>query len=364
MKASSLITWVLTRTIFLFAWVWIGAQIKSKVGLAAIVPFALIIGLFQVLDLWNQCLISKTIKALKEQIREQDLQGKEKERNIRKVQQLEVKRSIFTALPYFFSRAGFGRTPKFSQSEELLDFAPGWVKAHVLKSMAILSPLPFLVFLPAIKATIRKSIEDNGVFIGLDTGSGDGRFIEMIARWCQKQGFPVVFFGIENQDHIVKAAFQRMKARNSFEVLMYSEDKINMRHLTDKTKAQNCPIVCFISGDATKLLQYFEPGSITMTQVVHAKHHFEGILGEVDKVSKHWIILEEPRSWFLLFVIYAFYWFASRILICDGEDSILSMHTLEEWRDTGVKAIAKPPFFLWIMSNDLFTLLKREGIVK
>lgn len=363
-ERGPLVIWTLTKIIFLPLWIWLGVWVGSKAGLAGLIPFALVIGLYQISDFWNQYLISKTAKALKRQIDEESLQGKERERNLKKVWQLEVKRSFFTALPYFFKRTGFKRTPRYSYQEELLDFAPAWIKEHILKSMALLSPVAFWSFLPPLKATIKGVAKNDKVFLGLDIGCGYGGFIEMLARWCQKEKLPAIFFGVENQANIIKGALRRMKSQNSFEVLMHSDGKVNTSDLVNKAKKNKGPIVYLIFSDAISASRFFDPNTITLTQIVHAKHHFENIMESVERISKHWIILEECRTWPLLLVLYSFYWCVSRVLTCDGEDSILAMHTPKEWRAKGVKIVSKFPFFLWAISDSLYSLLKEERVIK
>lgn len=363
-EKSPLVIWVLSKIVFLPLLTWLGVWVENKIGLSGLVPFAFVVGLYQIFDFWNQYLISKTTKALKRQIDEENLQGKEKERSLQKIWQLEVKRSFFTALPYFFKRAGMKKTPKYSHQAELLDFAPAWVKEHVLKSMGLLSPVAFRAFLPPLKATIKKAVRDEEVFLGLDLGCGQGEFVEILARWCQKERLPAIFFGIESQASIIKNALRRIKSQNSFEVLVHSGEKVDTSDLIDRAKKNKGPIVCFIFGDAVDSARFFNLGSITLTQIVHAKHHFESIMELVKRTSKHWIILEENRTWPLLSVLYSFYWCVSRVLTCDGEDSILAMHTPKEWRAEGVKIITKFPFFLWVMSDSLYTLLKEERVVQ
>ena len=71
--------WALSKVIFLPLWICFGLWIESKTGLSGLIPFILIVGLYQLSDFWNQYLISKVVKALKRQVYEESLQGKERE---------------------------------------------------------------------------------------------------------------------------------------------------------------------------------------------------------------------------------------------------------------------------------------------
>lgn len=361
----ALFIWILLKIILIPLWALIGIWIGNTVGISGLIPFALVVGFYQVSDFWNQYLLSKTVRALKRQIDDENLRGEERQRNFRKIRQLEAKRSLFTALPYLFKRAGTKKVPNHSPSshEEFLDFAPTWIKEHVLRNMARLSWFAFLRLLPPIKVVIKKAVKDDGVFLGLDLGCGYGEFLEMLARWCQKEKLPAIFIGIENQKNLLDIAIERIRNQNNFEVLMHSGEKVNTDALVDIAKSRG-PVVYFILGDALNASQLFGPDTITLTQIVHAKHHFETIMDSVGRMSKYWIILEEYRSWHLILQIYILYWFISRVLICEAEDSILAMYTMEEWRARGVKAVDNLYVYVWAMSDSLYSLLKEEGIVK
>jgi SAM-dependent methyltransferase len=354
----NLTIWALFEVIILIFWIYLGLSIKKS---AIYLLLFLIIGIYLIFDFYNQLLISWAVKALREQIEKGNLSEKEIDRNLKKIHQVEVKRSYFTALPYFFRRTGLKRVPNYStkKNEELLDFAPYPIKDHVLNMMAKLSWWPFRNFLAPLKKIITRTVEKDGVFVGLEPGCGYAQLLEKLAKWCHKKELPVVLIGLDNQAKIIKKALERI--RKKFEVLYSeSEEKVDVESLINKAKEKKAPVIYLLRGDANNLDSLFEPSSIVLTQIVHAKHHFESeeVMTSVKKISKHWIIMEESRSWMLLSLLFTFYWCVSRLLTCDGEDSILAMHTPEEWKAQGINVASKWPFFVWAMSDSLGPLFK------
>ena len=383
-----LMVWGATKAVFLPLWFLIGLWIWQRAGILGVLPFVAIIGFFQATDFWNQFLISKTVKSLKdfsetkESLREKNLISE-------KIWQLEVKRSPFTAVFYILKRAGFNKIPRYSPQKELADIGPSWIGKEVGLILGLLYSIFYYLFYHAhylsqiklrgktikdlsiwapFRIPIIKSSQEKGVFLGADIGCGDGKIIKLLASYCKKEKLPAVLFGMEPQSDIIEVAFQRFK-KNGFTVLKNNEGRVSIDKLTNMAKKEGGPVICFINAGLENISQLFEPRSLDLIFIVNAKHHLEdawsnGGRRAIEKTSEHWLILEERRSWapFVFFCLAG--WLISRIIICEAEDSILSMHTPEEWASQKIKTITTFPFLVWAMSDSLYEILKKErGIV-
>ena len=380
-----LIIWAMSKVFFIALWIWLGFYIWQKAGLWGALPFVIIIGFAQVADIWNQFLIGRAVKSLKITA-EGEKSVKEKNALFEKIWQLEVKRTPFTAVFYLLKRAGFKKIPRYSPQKELADLGPAWIGKHVGLALGLVygifyyffhyhyrlsrmkqkkkKPENLSIWAP-LKLPIKKAYQEKGVFLGADIGCGDGQLINMLALYCREEGWPAVFFGIEPKSDIIEVASQRLADKAV--VIKKKEEMVAIDKLIELTKKEGKPVVCLIESRLEKLSQLFPEGSLDLISVINTKHHLEeawkgGGRKAIEKISRHWLVLEEKRCWAALIFIYLVGWFVSRIIICEAEDSILSMYTPQEWSSQKIKTVTSFPFLVWAMSDSLYGLLRR-GIV-
>lgn len=346
--------WVITKAISFVFWFLLGSWVNSTVGLWGLIPVVFAFGVFQVSDIWNQYLISKAAKLLKQQIQQEGLIGAEKKRNIASIQQIQAKRSLFSAVYYLLKRAGTGRKPKYLPKPELMDFAPAWVKKHILSLLIIieryLNPMMLRANLPPIKEAIKSAWENERVFIGMGVGSGLGNFERVIAKWCHKAGIPAVIIALDIQPEIIQKALESMAGSKSYIVRHHAGGKVNTNLLAQEAIKSKKPITYLICEDARNIGELFAEKTIELTWFVRVRHHlpdWENVLSATEKISKSWIIQEEHRSWALLCTQYAVCWLLSRILLCDAEDSTLAYESLDEWREKDADVETHFPSIVW-----------------
>jgi len=380
--ATPLMIWIITKLVFIPLWIWLGFWIWQKAGIWGILPFAAIIGFFQLTDFWNQFLITKAVKDLKK-----IAEGKTDNLISEKIWQLETKRSPITALFYLLKRTGFKRVPKYSPQKELADIGPRWMGKEVGLVLGLIYSIFYYFFhhgsyLSQIKLKgktikdlsvwapfslpITKSLKEKGVFLGADIGCGDGKIIKLLASYCNKENLPAVFFGIDAQPDIIETTLQKFQ-KKGFTVSKHTKGKVNVDKLTNLAKKEGGAVVCLINSRFENLCQIFEPGSLDLIFLINTKHHLEKAWNEsgrenIEKISKYWLVLEEKRCWAALLFAYLAGWLISRIIICEAEDSLLSMYTKEEWADQKIKTISVFPFLIWAMHDSLYDLLKKNGV--
>ena len=380
--------WATSKIVFLFLWAMIGFWIWQKAGFWGILPFGLIIIFYEVTDFWNQFLISKTVKRLKEMAENKEYE-RIKSLIFKKIWQLEVKRSPFTAIVYLLERTGFNRIPKYSAQKELADIDPKHMGKEVGLVLSLLYSVFYYLFYHAryinqiklrgksakdlsvwkpFREPITKSFEEKGVFLGADIGCGDGKIINLLALYCKKENIPAVLFGIDVQPDIIEVASKKLK-KNNLTVIRHKEGKISIDKLINLTKKERGPIICMINTGFENISQMFEPRSLDLIFIINAKHHLEeswdkGGRRAIERISKYWLVLEEKRCWTSLVLLYSVSWPISRVIICEGEDSILSMHTAEEWASQKIRTITAFPFLIWAMSDSLYNILEQKrGVV-
>ncbi|RLC35066.1 MAG: hypothetical protein DRZ76_01245 [Candidatus Nealsonbacteria bacterium] len=380
-----LIIWGVTKTIFLSLWILAGFWIWQKTGIWGIIPFGIMFFFFQITDFWNQFLINKAVKSL-EAIAKEKTSLKDKNLISEKIWQLETKRSLFTAIFYLLKRTGLNKIPKYSPQKELADIGPLWIGKHVGLMLSLLYRILYYFFyghywlsqtrfkgktpknLPTwalLKSPIMKEFQEKGVFLGADIGCGDGQVIKMLALYCKKKSWPVVFFGIDTQSDIIETALQKLQ-KNKLTVFKHTEGRVDIDKLINLTKKGGEPVIYLINTRFEKISQLFQPNSLDLIFLINSKHHLEEAWNDggqkaIEKISKHWLVLDEKRCWTPFILVYTVGWFISRILICEAEDSLLSMHTPEEWASQNIKTIETFPALIWAMSDSLYNLLKQEG---
>jgi len=378
-----LIVWVVTKAIFLPLWILIGLWFWQKTGIWGTLPFAVIIVFLQAADLWNQFSISKTVKRLRK-IAEEKTDIEEKNLIFEKIWQLEVKRSPFTAIFYLLKRTGFNRIPRHSPQKELADIEPDNIGKEVGLVLSMIYSVFYYLFYHArylsqiklrgktikdlsiwvpFRIPMTKSFQEKGVFLGADIGCGDGKIIRLLASYSKKECLPAVLFGIDSQSDIINVAFRKFK-KNNFTVLKHNEGKIAVDKLINIAKKEKKPVIYLINTRFENIPRLFDPGSLDLIFLVNAKHHLEddwnnGGREAIEKISRYWLVLEERRCWSSLLFVYLVSWFISRIIICEAEDSILSMYTPKEWASQGIKTISTFSFLIWAMSDSLYDLLKK-----
>jgi len=368
-QKKALIIWIVTKLFALGLWFWLGMWINTILGLWGFIPFVFFFCLLQASDFWNQRLISKATKLLRKQIQQEGLIDLEKKRNLESIQQLEVKRSPLTAVPYLLKRAGMGREPKYLPKPELMDFAPPWIKKHILQLLIIIeryvNPMMLRANLPPIKAAIENTWKNGNIFIGAGIGSGLCNFEKVLANWCAKKGISALIFALDNQPEIIEKAFKSIHGNDGYLVRQHPGGKIDTSTLTEEVRQSQKPMLYLICEDALNIGELFTEKAIKLTWFVRVKHHFpnwENVLSAAEQVSQNWIIEEEHRSWPLLLTQYAACWVLSRILLCDAEDSTLAYDTLQEWRQRGVNIITHHPSIIWVTSDKFFRFLREENV--
>jgi|GEM_PF-1755996 len=379
-----LIIWIISKAVFIPIWIWVFAWIWQTAGLWALLPFSAVALLYQIADFWNQFLISKAVKDLKE-IAGTKSDSEERKLFFEKIWQLETKRSPLTAVFYLLKRTGFKKVPNYSPQQELADIGPNWIGKHVGLALSLVYKIFYFFFhyhyrlgrmkfkgkrpksLLPLRLPIEKELQKKGIFLGADIGCGDGQLMNTLALYCKQESWPAVFFGIEPKSDIIEAACQKMKKEGL--VFKQNEKNISVDKLSELTKKRAEPVICFTESRLENLSQIFPPNSLDLIFLINTKHHLEDTWNKdgrktIEKISKYWLILEEKRSWAPLIFIYMVGWIVSRIIVCEAEDSILSMYTQQEWNAQRIKTITTFPFLVWAMSDSLYELLQQErGVV-
>lgn len=349
------ISWVIIKLLFLVLWVKIGVWLFSLhwgIGVAWIILLA---G-FWALDFRRQIEIYRCLRAIKKELPD----GLQKKNLCR---QLEAERSRFTFWWWLFREAwnGWG-PPKRIQNGELMDIGPSWVRESIQRTLRLTEQklFPFILtgFLLPIEREIRKAVEQNQVFAGLELGCGQAGFIGKLAEYCSENKIPAVFVGLDIESSAIQGA-QEWLERKGFMVRIhkgvFTEDEMETLAWDSIVKKQ--PIICLIQADVRNLDRIFEPGVIfDTTWMHHFMHHLPNhfaseLINKIQRIAAKWYILEEFRSWLPLFLIHIFIWHFP----CHLEtaiNSILAEKTADEWvAEYGNEIVVTGKGFLAFISN-------------
>ena len=356
-EKKHLIIWLVAKTLFLYLCFLLGQWLYAKIGLGGLIVFGFAVFITQLHNFYNQHIITKAKRLLKEQIEECNLSPVDTERNLAQIRHLEMNRNIFSSLWYLFERTGFGRTPKRSHQEEIVDFAPPWVTRHLFWAFMVLGMyFPPLVRgkLPPIKAAANKAKQAGKVFTGLSIGCGLAMGERIFAKWCSRRDIPAVIVCLDRNVGIIREEFEKTKREKKWITKLHGEGMVNITALAKETIVEGKPILYFVCGDACEADNLFPGQSIQLTWFFEVKHHLRGawkqIIESVEKTSESWISDELERCWSALIAVYLIIWPLSRLLVCDAEDSVLTCQTLTEWEEESrgleLKLETAPPFMI------------------
>lgn len=352
-----LVIWLVAKTLFLYLCFLLGQWLHAKAGLGVLIVFGFAVFLTQLSDFYNQYIITKAQRLLKGQIEEGSLSPADTERNLAQIRHLEMKRNIFSSLWYLFERTGFGKTPKRSYQEEIVDFAPPWVTRHLFWAFRVLGmyfPPVLRGNLPPIKAAANKAKQAGNVFTGLSIGCGLAMGERILAKWCSGKEIPAVIVCLDRLDGIIRQGFEKSKGGKKWITKLHGEGMVDIAALEKETRVEGKPILYFLCADAREVDNLFPGQSFQLTWFLEVKHHLQGawkqIIKSVQEISESWISIEIERCWRVLFAQYFMVWPLSRLLLCDAEDSALACQTLAEWKEESrglaLKLETVPPFMI------------------